>query len=69
MSEYGPEVFAFGLSESRDDDSDYLMMDERDFWVAVHPGDRDRFPSIDLEMKDKWAWEQGSKPSAHTVWT
>jgi extradiol dioxygenase len=59
MIEYGPEVFAFGLNESRDDGSVYLTMDDRDHRIAIHPGERDRFAYVGLEMKDKWAWEQG----------
>lgn len=59
MLDYGPEVFAFGLNESRDDGSVYLTMDDRDHRIAVHPGERDRFAYVGLEMKDKWAWETG----------
>ncbi|HMG41442.1 MAG TPA: VOC family protein [Acidimicrobiales bacterium] len=59
MLEYGPEVFGFGLNESRDDGSVYLTMDDRDHRIAVHPGERDRFAYVGIETKDKWAWEQG----------
>jgi 2,3-dihydroxybiphenyl 1,2-dioxygenase len=59
MRDFGPEVFAFGLNESRADDSVYLTMDDREYRIAVHPGEVDRMAYIGLEMKDKWAWENG----------
>jgi 2,3-dihydroxybiphenyl 1,2-dioxygenase len=59
MLDYGPEVFAFGLNETRNDDSVYLTMDDREYRIAVHPGERDRLAYIGLEMKNKWAWESG----------
>jgi extradiol dioxygenase len=59
MLEYGPEVFGFGLNESRDDDTVYLTMDDHDYRIAVHPGERTRQLYVGLELKDKWAWEQG----------
>jgi extradiol dioxygenase len=57
MLEYGPEVFAFGLNESRNDDSVYLTMDDSEYRIAVHPGEVDRMSYIGVELKDKWAWE------------
>jgi 2,3-dihydroxybiphenyl 1,2-dioxygenase len=59
MLDFGPDVFAFGINESRGDDSVYLTMDDRDYRIAVHPGEVDRMAYIGLEMKDKWAWEKG----------
>jgi 2,3-dihydroxybiphenyl 1,2-dioxygenase len=59
MLEYGPEVFGFGINESRDDDVVYLTMDDHDYRIAVHPGERDRMLYVGVELKDKWAWEQG----------
>lgn len=57
MLEYGPEVFGFGLNESRDDDTVYLTMDDADYRIAVHPGPRDRMAYVGVELKDKWNWE------------
>jgi 2,3-dihydroxybiphenyl 1,2-dioxygenase len=59
MLDYGPEVFAFGVNESRNDDSVYLTMDDADYRIAVHPGEVDRMAYVGLELKDKWAWETG----------
>jgi len=59
MLDYGPEVFAFGVNESRDDGSVYLTMDDCDHRIAIHPGEQDRLAYVGLEMKDKWAWETG----------
>lgn len=59
MADYGPRVLGMGLNESRDDDVVYLTMDDQDYRIAVHPGDRTRMLYIGVEVKDKWAWEQG----------
>src|ERR1700761_1037890 len=59
MAEYGPRVFGFGLNESRDDDVVYLTMDDQDYRIAVHPGERTRQLYVGVETKDKWSWEQG----------
>jgi extradiol dioxygenase len=59
MLDYGPEVLGMGLNESRNDDSVYLTMDDTDYRLAIHPGERNRMAYIGLEMKNKWAWETG----------
>ena len=59
MADYGPRVFGFGLNESRGDGVVYLTMDDQDYRIAVHPGDRTRMLYVGVEVKDKWAWEHG----------
>jgi extradiol dioxygenase len=57
MEQYGPEVYGFGLNESRDDGSVYLTMDDHDYRIAVHPGPVARQVYVGLSLKDKWEFE------------
>ena len=60
MLDYGPEVFGFGLDESRDYDVVRLTMDDRSAWrIAVHPGQTNRLAYAGLQVATKLLWEEG----------
>ncbi|MFI5043041.1 MAG: 2,3-dihydroxybiphenyl 1,2-dioxygenase, partial [Acidimicrobiales bacterium] len=58
--DYGPEVYGFGLNETRGDEGVYLTMDDQsEYRLAIHPGEVNRMAYVGLHMKNKFAWEDG----------